>query len=112
MCLALLVMLAARACVGQAAEPKPSAIDAADLLFRAGKFPEAREQYARIAADHPDAYSAILQLGRIALLSNRLDDARNWLERAISLRPGDADPKVMLAEMYYRRDDSKRRRLP
>ena len=93
------------ACLGQAAERKPSPIDAADRLFQAGEFAQAREQYAGIAADHPDDYSAILQLGRIALLSNRLDDARIWLERAIALRPGDSDPKVMLAEVYYRRDD-------
>jgi hypothetical protein len=104
-CLAFLAMLAPCACWGQAAAQNPSPIDAADRLFQAGQFAEAREQYARIAADHPDDYSAILQLGRIALLANRLDDARTWLERAIALRPGDSDPKVMLAEAYYRRDD-------
>ena len=104
-CLALLVVLAPCACLGQGAEQKPSPIDAADRLFQTGEFAQAGEQYARIAADQPDDYSAILQLGRIALLSNRLDDARNWLERAIALRPGDTDPKVMLAEVYYRRDD-------
>jgi Aspartyl protease/Tetratricopeptide repeat len=104
-CLALLVMLAPCACLGQAAERKPLPIDSADRLFRAGEFAQAREQYARIAADHPDDYPAILQLSRIALLSNRLDEARNWLERAIALRPADTDPKVMLAEVYYRRDD-------
>jgi tetratricopeptide (TPR) repeat protein len=107
-CLALLVVLAPCACPGQGAEQKPSPIDSADQLFRAGEFARAGEQYARIAADRPGDYSAILQLGRIALLSNRLDDARNWLERAIALRPGDTDPKVMLAEVYYRRDDFER----
>ena len=70
-----------------------------------GEFAQADEQYARIAADHPDDYSAILQLGRIALLSNRLDDAESWLKKAIGLRGGEADPKIMLAEVYYRRDD-------
>jgi len=96
-CFALLVMLAA--------EQKPSPIDSADRLFRIGEFAQAGEQYAKIAADHPDDYSATLQLGRIALLSNRLDDAEHRLKRAIDLRPNDADPKVMLAEAYYRRDD-------
>src|SRR6195256_5721601 len=104
-CLALLVMIAPCPCLGQAAEQKPSPIDSADRLFQIGEFAQAGEQYARIAADAPDNYSAILQLGRIALLSNRLDDAKRWLERAITLRPGDTDPKVMLAEVYYRRDD-------
>ena len=105
-CFALLVMLAPCAISGEAtAEQKPSPIDSADRLFRIGEFGQAGEQYAKIAADHPDDYSATLQLGRIALLSNRLDDAERWLKRAIDLRPGDADPKVMLAEAYYRRDD-------
>jgi predicted Zn-dependent protease len=105
-CLALLMVLAPCAVSGQAAaEPKPSPIDSADRLFKVGEFAQAGELYARIAADHPDDYSAILQLGRIALLSNRLDDAENWLKAAIKLRPEDADPKVMLAEAYYRRDN-------
>ena len=104
-CLALLAMIASWPCLGQSVEQKRSAIDSADRLFQIGEFAQAREQYARIAADAPGDYSAILQLGRIALLSNHLDDAKNWLEKAIALRPGDSDPKVMLAEAYYRRDD-------
>jgi hypothetical protein len=44
-------------------------------------------------------------LGRIALLSNRLDDAQKWLEKAMILRPNGADAKVMLAQAFYRRDD-------
>jgi tetratricopeptide (TPR) repeat protein len=104
--LALLVMLAPCAFSEEtAAEQKPSPIDPADRLFQRGEFAQAGELYARIAADHPDDYSATLQLGRIALLSNRLDDAEKWLKTAIALRPDDAEPKVMLAEVYYRRDD-------
>ena len=99
-CVALLVVLAPCA---NAAEQTP--IESADRLFQMGEFAKADEQYARIAADHPDDYSAILQLGRIALLSNRLDDAESWLKKAIGLRGGEADPKIMLAEVYYRRDD-------
>ena len=38
-------------------------------------------------------------------MSNRLGDAENWLKKAIGLRGGEADPKIMLAEVYYRRDD-------
>ena len=64
-CLALLVVFAPCA---KAVEQKP--IESADRLFQMGEFAQADEQYARIATDHPDDYSAILQLGRIALLSN------------------------------------------
>ena len=38
-------------------------------------------------------------------MSNRLGDAESWLKKAIGLRGGEADPKIMLAEVYYRRDD-------
>ena len=87
------------------AQPKQSEIDSADRLFQAGKFAEADKLYSQIVAQNPKDYSATLQLGRIALLSNRLDDAQKWLEKAITLRPDDADPKVMLAQAFYRRDD-------
>jgi hypothetical protein len=87
------------------AQPKQSGNDSADQLFRLGKFLEARELYSRIVAQDPDDYSATLQLGRVALLSNRLDDAQKWLEKALSLRPNETDAKVMLAEVFYRRDD-------
>jgi hypothetical protein len=86
-------------------QPKQSEIDSADRLFQVGKFAEAAKGYSQIVTQNPKDYSATLQLGRIALLSDRLDDAQKWLEKAITLKPGKADPKVMLAEMFYRRDD-------
>ena len=39
------------------------------------------------------------------MLSNQLEDTQKWLEKAITLHPGDADANVMLAEVFYRRDD-------
>jgi predicted aspartyl protease len=92
------------------AEPTPQpkeqlGIDSANRLFEAGKFAEAGKLYSQIVAQNPKDYSAILQLGGIALLSNRLDDAQKWLEKAITLQPENADPKIMLAEAFYRRDD-------
>jgi cytochrome c-type biogenesis protein CcmH/NrfG len=105
-CIALAVIVAPCSFSGQAAsQPKQAEIDSADRLFEVGKFAEAGELYARIAAQNPKDRSATLQLGRIALLSNRLDDAQKWLEEAIALQPGDDDAKVMLAEAFYRRDD-------
>ena len=84
---------------------KQSEIESAEQLFQEGKFAEAGELYSRIAAQNTKDYSAALQLGRIALLSNRPDDAQKWLEEVIALEPDDADAKVMLAESFYRRDD-------
>lgn len=105
-CIALAVIVAPCSFSGQAtSQPKQSEIDSANRLFHVGKFAEAGELYARMAAQDPNDYAVILQLGRIALLSNRLDDAQKWLERVIALQPDDADAKVMLAEAFYRRDD-------
>ncbi len=109
MCLALAVLLAPFGFAGQAAsEPKPAVSAAAEQLFKAGDFAEAGKIYAQLAAKDPKDHTAVLQLGRVALLANRLDEAESWLKKAIALRPDDADAKVMLAEAYYRSDDFQR----
>jgi hypothetical protein len=108
-CAALAVVVAAWSFSGQArSQTNQTNIEAADRLFEAGQFDEAREVYARLAANNPNDYSAVLQLGRIALLSNHLEDAQKRLEQALRLRPADTDAKVMLAEAFYRRDDFQR----
>ena len=76
-CIALAAIVAPCSFSGQAtSQPKQAEIDSADQLFEVGKFAEAGELYARIEARNPKDYSSILQLGRIALLANRLDDAQ------------------------------------
>ncbi len=105
-CIALAVILAPCSFSGQAAsQAQQSEIGSADRLFQIGKFAEAGELYARMVAQNPKDFAAILGRGRVALLSNRLDDAQKWLEQAVALKPDDADAKVMLAETFYRRDD-------
>ena len=99
------VMRSQSAAAEPTAESKQLEIDSANRLFQAGKFAEAGKLYSQIVVQNPKDYLATLQLGRIALLSNRLDDTKEWLEKAISLRPGDADAKIMLAQAFYRRDD-------
>jgi hypothetical protein len=108
-CVVLAALIASCSFPGQAAsQPAQPEIATAARLFQAGKFVDAGKLYSRIAAQDPRDYPAILQLARIALLSNRLDDAQKWLEQAILLRPGEADAKVMLAEAFYRRDEFER----
>lgn len=106
LCIALALIVAPCSLAGQAvAEPKQADVESANLLFQSGKFAEAGKIYTQIAAQDPKDHAAILQLGRIALLSNKLEDAQKWLERAIALKPDDTDAKAMLAEAFYRRDD-------
>jgi len=105
-CIAVVAIVASGSFSGQTtASPGQQEIDSANQLFQAGKFVEAGKLYSQVIAHEPKNYSATLQLGRIALLSNRLDDAQKWLNKAITLKPDDSDPKVMLAEAFYRRDD-------
>jgi hypothetical protein len=78
---------------------------AANQLFQGGKFAEASAIDTRLEARNPSDYRAILQLGRVALLSNDLAAARRWFTLAIGVMPAESDPKVMLAEAYYRADD-------
>src|SRR5262249_11795230 len=104
-CISVAVILAA-SFAGQAiSQPQQSEKDSADWLFQAGKFVEAGKLYSIIVAQNPKDHSATLQLGRIALLSNRLDEAQKWFETALALQPDDTDAKVMLAQAFYRRDD-------
>ena len=103
-CLAL-ALLASGLSGPAVSQPRQSDLDSAARLFQAGKFAEAGTLYARIAAQNPKEYSAALALGRIALMSNRFDDAQKWLEKAMALQPATADAKVVLAEVFYRRDD-------
>lgn len=87
------------------AQPSPKGGESAKKLFQAGKFPEAAEVYSGILAHNSQDYSAMVRLGRIALLSNRLMDAERWFQKALALQPGDTGTKVMLAEAFYRGDN-------
>jgi hypothetical protein len=104
-CIGIAVILACCFAGDAISQPQQSETDSADRQFQSGKFAEAGTLYSKIVAQNPKDHSAILQFGRIALLSNRLDDAQKWLEKAIALQPDDTDAKVMLAEVFYRRDD-------
>jgi tetratricopeptide (TPR) repeat protein len=104
-CFTLAIVAAAWSFSGQARSQTSQSDTALADLFRVGQFDEARKGYARAASENPNDYSAVLQLGRIALLSNELDAAQKWLEQALRLRPDATDAKVMLAEAFYRRDD-------
>jgi len=92
----------------------PGAVDAragdeditqADDLFRQGQFDKAEPLYAQIVEKEPSEYRAVLGLGRIYLLRNDLATAETWLKKAMELKPEENEPKALMGEMYYRRDD-------
>lgn len=77
----------------------------AERLFKEGKFIEAEDVYAGVLNKEPDNYQVVLSLGRINLYKNSLEESEKWLKKAIKLNPEDREPKVLLAEAYYRRDN-------
>lgn len=86
----------------QAAAP---GIDVANAVFVSGRFDDAAKLYDAIIAADPKNFAALSQRGRVALYSNQLNDAERWLTQAHALRPTDPLTSLMLADVFYRRDD-------
>jgi len=101
----LLSVLPGLCCGELPAEEPPRGIEQADGLFAEGRFGEAAELCGARLTEVEDDYPAVLRLGEIALLANRLDEAERRLSKARQLRPDEARPMALLAEAYYRRDN-------
>ncbi|MBV9248622.1 MAG: aspartyl protease family protein [Acetobacteraceae bacterium] len=100
--IAILFALFAYAGNGCAASPDE---EQADRAFIAGRFGEAEQLYAKVVTKNAKVYPAVLQLGRLALYSNQLEQANKWLRDALALNPKSVDAKVMRAEVAYRNND-------
>jgi hypothetical protein len=79
-------------------------LDSADALFQSGKFPEAEKLYAKVAERDATNPRALLQLGRLALLSNRFSEAERWLKSALGVKQDDPAAQQLLFETYSRQD--------
>jgi len=99
------VALPAVPALGSSNDQSAGFIKQGDELFRSGEFDKAQKAYEQALPDDSAGGAATLRLGEIALLGNRLADAKRHLERAIELRPDDKRRKSLLAEVYYRQDD-------
>ncbi|SEG62913.1 Aspartyl protease [Nonomuraea solani] len=99
--------VAAGAVLSPAAPALPAAAEAdgdADALFKAGRFAAAERGYrSRLRAQPRDA-RALAQLGYLALLSNRFEEAEKRLSKALDLEPGDVASAQRLAECFVRQD--------
>jgi predicted aspartyl protease len=80
-------------------------IEAADNLFIQGRFDKAEHIYTILLSSDPEHYHILTQLGHIALLSNRLGRAEQFLQRACELDTATEFATSLLAEVYYRKDD-------
>lgn len=99
-------------------------MQAAANLFRAGKFTAAEAVYSQVLQTDPDNIQVLTRLGSLALLANRLDDARQWLTHALEIRQhrswsqrslarvtqglrrtAEQTPEALLGQVFYLRDD-------
>jgi tetratricopeptide (TPR) repeat protein len=86
------------------AKTNPADLEAGFTLFRSGRFQEAEARYASVLSKDHDNFQALVSLGHLALLSNRLAEAKDILAEAVERRPDDRS-KILLAETFYRLDD-------
>jgi hypothetical protein len=102
-----IVVLAALVLSPLASHPqaKGANINKAESRFRLGEFTGAGEMAAAVLAKDPTDFRAALLQGRVALLGNRLAEAESWVRQAAGLRPTHRQPREMLAEIHYRRDE-------
>jgi predicted aspartyl protease len=81
-------------------------VERAEALFKKGHFAEAEAIYAALAAGKSSAdYTVVLNLGRLALISNRLKQAQQWLEKAVQSQANSKEAKSLLAEALCRQDN-------
>jgi len=104
-CLVVLLFLGCVILMSTEIQSSQRNLESAESLFKAGKFADAENVYTEVLAEDSENFQAILRLGYIALLSNRLDDAQEWLTKAIEPRLEEKGPKSLLAEVFYRQDD-------
>ncbi|MEO8668523.1 MAG: aspartyl protease family protein [Bauldia sp.] len=79
--------------------------ETADALFVAGQFARAEGLYKALVKETPTDAVALTRLGALALYSNRLQEAEDWLEKAIVAKADATEAQVLLAETFYRRND-------
>lgn len=79
-------------------------LNMAGMAFKKGRFADAEKIYLDEVKNRSN-HQVFMSLGYIALLCNRLDDAKKWLAEAIKFKPKDKTAKTLLAEVHYRQDD-------
>lgn len=84
--------------------PKQVNINRAEASFGLGQFGEADEMAGIVLDGEPQSFRALGLRGHVAVLENRLDEAEQFLQQALAVRPTHRETLALLAEAYYRRD--------
>src|SRR4051812_40594403 len=103
MILALLSLASLSGC--SAPRPIEAIRESGDWRFKAGRFDEARDEYAEIVSRMPGDWDAQYKLGLAMLKTNELAGARRAIETAHALKPESREVAGALAEVMYQQDD-------
>jgi Flp pilus assembly protein TadD len=86
---------------GRTPQTEDPRVDYGAFLFRQGRTEEALRPLQQAAQDAPSA-RANLELGRVLLHLNKLDEATARLEKAVALEPGNFNAHLLLGRVYLR----------
>lgn len=75
----------------------------AAAMFTSGRFAEAEALYKELAAENPKRLNVLSRLGHLALASNRVDEAIEYLASALHLNTRSLITWNLLADAYYRK---------
>lgn len=95
----------ARAHLNKATEIAPQFATAWNTLgtveYQTQHYPRAEQCFREALAQNPSAYEALVNLGGVLINLNRLKEARDFNQRAISMRPNDALANSQLGMTYF-----------
>ncbi len=77
----------------------------AAAIFSSGRFAEAEVLFKELAAEIPERPDVLSRLGHLALLSNRMDEAIEYLAGALHLDARSLNTWNLLADAYYRKGE-------
>lgn len=80
---------------------KSQTFEVAQEFFKQGKFFEAERALPKESED----YEVLVLKGHLALLANKLMNAKKYLQKATKLKPSEKLPQQLLAELFYRTND-------
>ncbi len=77
----------------------------AAAIFSSGRFAQAEPLFKELAEENPERPDVLSRLGHLALISNRVDEAIEYLAGALHLNARSLSTWNLLADAYYRKGE-------
>src|SRR5262245_30352178 len=106
----MILALATLTVISGCSAPRPTEAvrESGEWRMKAGRYDEARDEYAEIVSRFPGDADAQYKLGLSMIKTSELAGARRAMETAHSLKPENRDYAMGLAEVMYLQDDESR----